>query len=295
MNDVIASHDRLRPLMFSIAYRMLGSVADAEDVVQEAFLRMHKKPVAMDSVEAYAATVTTRLAIDHLRSARFQREKYVGTWLPEPLIAPDTAMLPAERAEAAETLSMAFLVVLETLSPVERAVFLLREVFAYNYDDIAAIAGKSATTCRQILTRAKAHLRQRLPRFETSPARREALAEQFFTACQDGDLAGLEAVLAQDAQFHADGGGKAKAVLRPVLGRFQVARFLLGLMRQASTSGLLQTKARVNGQPGWHIFDESGKIVAVMALHIADHHVQALYNVMNPDKLRHLATESSQR
>ncbi|HEX5957695.1 MAG TPA: sigma-70 family RNA polymerase sigma factor, partial [Hyphomicrobiaceae bacterium] len=198
MNDIVADHDRLRSLMFSIAYRMLGSVAEAEDIAQEAFLRMHQRPATINSIEAYAATVTTRLAIDHLRAARVRRERYVGTWLPEPLVASGTDLDPAAHIEAADTLSIAFFVVLERLSPIERAVFLLREVFAYEYSDIATIVGKTASNCRQILTRAKARLLQPSRRFEVAPARRETLAQQFFAACHDGDLGGLERILAQD-------------------------------------------------------------------------------------------------
>jgi RNA polymerase sigma-70 factor (TIGR02957 family) len=289
VTDVAVRHDELRPLMFSIAYRMLGSATEAEDVVQEAFLRMHRDTTRARSAEAYAATVTTRLAIDHLRSARVRRERYVGTWLPEPLLGPEPHLDPAARVEMAESLSMAFLVMLERLQPIERAVFLLRETLDYDYDRIAAIIGTTPVNCRQILSRAKARLHNGRPRFEVSPARRDALAQQFFAACHDGDLAGLERILAEDIEFHADGGGKAPAVLAPVTGRLRVARFVLGLVRQAQRWGVRMDPVPVNGQPGARVLDEQDVLITVLCLHIADGHIRTVYNVVNPDKLRHLA------
>jgi RNA polymerase sigma-70 factor (TIGR02957 family) len=288
VTDVVASHDELRPLMFSIAYRMLGSVAEAEDVTQEAFLRLHRDTAQVASPEAYAATVTTRLAIDHLRSARVRRERYVGSWLPEPMLTTGEEFDPASRAEVAESLSVAFLTVLERLAPVERAVFLLREVFEYDYDQVGAIVGKSAQNCRQILVRARAHIEEARPRFEVPPRRRDELAERFFAACRDGDLAGLERLLAEDVQFQGDGGGKAPAVRRPVIGRVQVARLVLGLMRQVRHNALRLEPVAVNGQPGARIFDRDGRTVSVLALDIAADRVRGVYNVLNPDKLRHL-------
>lgn len=287
MTDVIAHHDRLRPLMFAIAYRMLGSVAEAEDVIQEAFLRMHQDSTEVESPEAYATTVTTRLAIDHLRSARVRRESYVGDWLPEPLVG--AADDPADRAEQADSLSLAFLVVLERLAPVERAVFLLREVFAYDYDGIAGIVGKSPANCRQILARARRRVREAGHRSEPSRERRQELAQRFFAACWAGDLAGLEAVLAEDVAFHGDGGGKAPAIAQPVTGRTQVARFLLGLMRQVASRHLRLEPLLVNGVPGAAAWEADGRASAVFALHIVDGQVLAVHNVLNPDKLEHLA------
>jgi RNA polymerase sigma-70 factor (TIGR02957 family) len=282
-------HDELRPLMFSIAYRMLGSVAEAEDVVQEAFLRLHRAPATeVQSVAAYAATVTTRLAIDQLRSARVRRERYVGSWLPEPLLTTDAESDPAVRAERADSLSLAFLVVLERLSPVERAVFLLREVFAYGYDEIGRIVEKSAVNCRQIFTRASRRIAAGKPRFEASRGRRDDLARAFFAACETGDVAGLEHVLAEDVVFDGDGGGKAPAIAKPIQGRVRVARFLLGLMRQAVIFNGRIEPATVNGQPGGRIVDGDGRLAAVFELQITDGRVQALRNVVNPDKLRHL-------
>jgi RNA polymerase sigma-70 factor (TIGR02957 family) len=288
VTDVAARHDELRPLMFAIAYRMLGSVMEAEDVIQEAFLRLHRDTTEAASPEAYATTVTTRLAIDHLRSARLRREQYVGSWLPEPLLTTGEEFDPAARAETGDSLSVAFLVVLERLSPVERAVFLLRDVFEYEYDEIAAIVGKSPQNCRQILVRARAHIERARPRFTVSPSARDALAERFFAACRDGDLPGLERLLAEDVAFQGDGGGKAPAVRKPVLGRIQVARFMLGLVRQARRNELLVEPVVVNGQPGARIADAEGRTLSVLALDIADGQVRGIYNILNPDKLRHL-------
>lgn len=289
MTDVAARHDELRPLMFSIAYRMLGSVAEAEDITQEAFLRMHRDGADARSPDAYAATVTTRLAIDHLRSARVRRERYVGSWLPEPLLTTGQESDPAARAELADSLSLAFLAVLERLAPVERAVFLLREVFEYGYDEIGSIVGKTPQNCRQILGRARAHVEGARPRFAVSAEQRDVLAKRFFAACRDGDVAGLERLLAEDVQFHGDGGGKAPAVRKPVTGRIQVARFLLGLVRQARNNRMTVDPAWVNGQPGAQVRDDQGRILSVFALDIANDHIRAVHNVLNPDKLRHLS------
>lgn len=286
MTQVIESHDQLRPLMFAIAYRMLGSVAEAEDVIQEAFLRMHQSPAEVDSPEAWATTITTRLAIDQLRSARVRRETYTGSWLPEPLVSTDDD--PATAVERSDTLSMAFLLVLERLSPVERAVFLLREVFEYDYDEIARIVDKTPANCRQILTRARDRVRRSAPRFEPSCERRQELAQRFFAACRAGDLAGLESVLAQDVAFHGDGGGKVSAIAKPVNGRIQVTRFLLGLMRQAEQQQVTLEPVLVNGQPGAKAVDADGQVIAVLALQIVDGVIESVYNVLNPDKLRHL-------
>jgi RNA polymerase sigma-70 factor (ECF subfamily) len=275
------THQQLRPLVFSVAYGMLGSVTEAEDVTQEAFIRMVREPARIESPAAYAVTVTTRLAIDQLRSARRRRELYVGSWLPEPLVTPD----PAARLEAAERLSVAFLVVLERLSPVERAVFLLREVFEYEYDRIAEIVGRSTTYCRQLLVRAKAHVREARPRFTTTQAQRDALAARFFAACERGDLAGLEALLAEDVDFIGDGGGKAPALATPATGRTRVARFVLGLVRQAARAGLRLQRVDVNGAPGARALTPGGQPRAVFCLEIDGDRIVHIYNQLNPDKL----------
>lgn len=286
-------YEDLRPLMFSIAYRMLGTASEAEDIVQEAFLRFHRetaKGTVVDSPKAYLSAVTTRLSIDHLRSARVRRERYVGTWLPEPLLT-DTAPDVAQHAETADSLSMAFLVLLESLSPVERAVFLLREVFDYGYDEIAPIVGKSEQNCRQIAVRARRQIEAKRPRFQASRMRREELARRFFEAVTKGDAAGLESLLAADVVAYGDGGGRAPALPRPVYGRERIARLLLGPAAQRNRERLAVAGMRsvaINGQPGAVFLDPEGRPVAVVTLDIADDLVQTVRFVSNPDKLRHL-------
>jgi RNA polymerase sigma-70 factor (ECF subfamily) len=281
-----------RPLLFAIAYRMVGSVAEAEDIVQEAFLRLHRARqggVVVESPRAYLAALTTRLAIDHLRSARVQRESYVGPWLPEPLVEEEEPAM-ARQTEMAESVSMAFMLILEALSPVERAVFLLREVFDYAYDEIAVIVEKSEENCRQIFARAKRHIDAGKRRFEPSPEKRDELAGRFFAACQGGDVAALIQLLAADATFHGDGGGKAVAARRPVLGHDRVARFLVGIFRKFAGAGIRLRRAEVNGQPGAVLVDAEDRVVSVIALDVADGVVQCIRSVLNPDKLRHLGT-----
>jgi RNA polymerase sigma-70 factor (ECF subfamily) len=294
-----AAHQDLRPLMFSIAYRMTGSISDAEDIVQEAYLRLTqvlRDGTSIGSPKAYLATVTTRLAIDHLRSARVRREAYVGAWLPEPLVEdPDPG--PAEHAEMADSLSMAFLVLLESLSPTERAVFLLHEVFGYDHKQIAQITSKSEPNCRQILTRARqrideARASSKGPRFESSRQQREEVARRFFAAAGGGDLAGLLELLAPDVVSIGDGGGKAWAMTKPLHGQDQVARFMLGLYRRGPKMGARVEFTWVNGQPGAVTYDAEDRIINVFSLDIADGMVQAIRSVLNPDKLRHLGPTS---
>ncbi len=297
-----APHQELRPLMFSIAYRMTGSVSDAEDIVQEAFLgltRGLRDGTVVESPKAYLATATTRHAINHLRSARVRREAYVGAWLPEPLVAeagraphPAAAPDPAEHAELADSLSMAFLVLLESLSPVERAVFLLREVFGYDYAEVARIVGKSEQNCRQIFARARQHVGDRRPRFSPSQAQGEELARRFFAAAAGGEIGALLELLAPDAVFVGDGGGKGAAVREPVHGQLQVARFILGLFRRGRQVNARFGPAWVNGQPGGVSHDAEGRVINVFALDIADGTVQAVRSVVNPDKLSHLGPVS---
>jgi len=280
----------LRPLLFSIAYRMLGSVAEAEDVVQEAFLRFHRAQEEGTSIEtpkAWLAAVATRLSIDHLRSARVRRETYVGPWLPEPVVEEREPAM-ARDLEMAESLSMAFLVILEALSPVERAVFLLREVFDYGYDEIASIVDKTEDNCRQIFARAKRHIDAGKPRFEASPEKRDDLAGRFFAACQSGDLEGLVRVLAADAVFHGDGGGKAAAVVNTVRGRERVVRLVNGLFTKGKLAGVRVHRVMVNGQEGAMIFDAHDRLINVMAVDIAEGVVQSVRSVVNPEKLGHL-------
>jgi RNA polymerase sigma-70 factor (ECF subfamily) len=289
-------YQEFRPLMFSIAYRMLGSASEAEDIVQEAFLRFHRetgKGTAIESPKAYLSTVTTRLSIDHLRSARVRRERYVGTWLPEPVLSDDEPDV-APHADTADSLSMAFLVLLESLSPVERAVFLLREVFDYGYDEIAGVVGKSEDNCRQIAVRARRQVEARKPRFEASRQRREELAHRFFEAITNEDESALVELLAADAVVYADGGGVARAFPRPVHGRDQAARLLLSVsrrgLRELGVTGYRSTW--INGQPGALILGESGTALAVVTLDIADGQVQAVRAIANPDKLRHLGASA---
>ena len=286
----------LRPLMFSIAYRMLGSASEAEDIVQEAFLRFHRETregTEVDSPKAYLSAVTTRLSIDHLRSARVRREHYVGTWLPEPLVT-DTESDAARHAETADSLSMGFLVLLENLTPVERAVFLLREVFAYDYDEIATVVDKTGDNCRQIAVRARRQVQHGKPRFEASRERKEELARRFFDAAGNGDQQGLIGMLAADVVAYADGGGKAVAFPKPVHGRDKVARLLLGRTASGVRAGVVSMqRAEINGQPGALFLDAAGALVAAVSLDIADDLVQTLRAVSNPEKLRHLGRSAS--
>ena len=286
------AYEELRPLLFSIAYRMLGSVADAEDVVQEAFLRYQRALAEhgadIESPKAYLSAVATRLAIDHLRSARVHRETYPGEWLPEPLVTDDGASDAARHAEAADSLSMAFLLLLERLSPVERAVFLLHDVFDYGYDEIAAIVGKSEENCRQLAVRARRHVEEHKPRFEASREQRDELAARFFAAVGEGDLDDLVELLAADVVVYGDGGGKSPSWPRPILGRDRVARLLLGVGTQAREVGVTLRRAEINGQPGAMFYDPDGRLINVMALEVADGLVQTVRSVINPDKLRHL-------
>src|SRR3954451_17719947 len=284
-------YEALRPRAFAIAYRMLGSAAEAEDVVQEAFLRVHHEleagePIA--SLEAFTMTVVTRLAIDELRSARARRERYVGEWLPEPIVT-DGDDDPAEHAELSESLGLAFLVLLETLSPEQRAVYLLHDVFDYRYDEIAAILGKAPPAVRQLAVRARRHVDERRPRFETSAEQRDRLAERFFAAVEHGDVRGLEALLAQDAVLHGDGGGRVPALAQPARGRARVARTLVAWARAgARLDGVTLRRADVNGQPGSLVLDRDGRILSVLAVDVRGGEVHAVRSVVNPDKLRHL-------
>ncbi len=284
-----------RPLMFSIAYRMTGSVSDAEDIVQEAFLRAANHDTA-DNQKAYLATITTRLAIDHLRSARVRRESYVGTWLPEPLLgngAADDAPGPAELAETSDSLSMAFLVLLESLSPPERAVFLLREVFGYGYPEIAEVTGKSEAACRQIFARARRHIDEGRPRFETSRAEGEELTGLFLAAARGGDMSSLFERLAPDVLFYGDSGGLGEITfIAPVAGRDRVAEVVRVQLARTIRLGAEVRAAWVNGQPGLLVSDADGGLIAVIALDVLDGQVQAIRTVANPDKLRHLGPVS---
>jgi RNA polymerase sigma-70 factor (ECF subfamily) len=292
------AYEQLRPLMFSIAYRMLGQASEAEDVVQEAFLRYHRAQaegsrVQVDSPKAYLSSVTTRLCIDYLRSARARREAYPGEWLPEPLLTDDPMAAaagadPAGLAEQADSLSMAFLLLLERLSPVERAVFLLHDVFSYGYDEIARIVGKTEDNCRQLAARARRHVGEHRPRFEASRSKREELAARFFRAVGDGDMDGLVSMLAEDVVVYGDSGGISPSWPRPIVGRDRVIRLLLGVAEQIRQAGVSVRPAEINGQAGARIEDPEGRLINVFVLDIADGQVQTVRSVINPDKLRHL-------
>jgi RNA polymerase sigma-70 factor (TIGR02957 family) len=281
--------DELRPVSFAIAYRMLGSVSEAEDVVQEALLRVHQALDAgehLASPRAFVATVTTRRAINELRSARARRERYVGEWLPEPVIT-DGRDDPAQQAEMADSLSVAMLVVLESLSPEQRAVLLLHDVFDYPFSEIAVIVDKSEGNVRQLATRARRHIEQRRPRFQTTREQRAELARRFFRAAEQGDLAGLEALLASDVELTGDGGGKAPALARTLRGRSRVARMLINAV-VARLPEVSVRRAEVNGGPGALYLDAQERLVAVVALEIAGDQITSINSVVNPDKLKHL-------
>jgi RNA polymerase sigma-70 factor (TIGR02957 family) len=283
--------NELRPSAFAIAYRMLGSVSEAEDVVQEGFLRLHRARAGggrIESPRAFLSTVVSRLSLDHLRSAAVRRETYVGEWLPEPLVTSANDD-PARKAEMADSLSLAFLVLLESLSPEQRAAFLLREVFDEPYDRIAEIVGTSQQNARQLAARARRHVDERRPRFETSREQREQLATHFFAAAEQGDLQGLEQLLAQDVQLTGDGGGKVPALARSLYGRNRVAPTLIKAFRLiARLPGVSLRPVEVNGGPGAVLLDAQQRLVAVWALDIAGGQITSISSIANPDKLAHL-------
>jgi RNA polymerase sigma-70 factor (TIGR02957 family) len=283
--------DELRPHAFAIAYRMLGRVSEAEDVTQEALLRVHRALEAGEQIaspRAFIATVTTRLAINDLRSARVRREHYVGEWLPEPIIT-DGRDDPARHAETADSLSVAMLVVLESLSPEQRAVLLLHDVFDYGYREIAAIVGKSEDNARQLAVRARRHVKQRRPRFETTREQRDELTRRFFAAAEHGDLAGLEAMLAHDVELTGDGGGKVPALARSLRGRSRVARTLANWLRALARFPQVSMRpVEINGGPGAIYYDDQQRVLGVWALDIDGGQVTGVRSIVNPDKLAHL-------
>ena len=282
---------RLRPASFAIAYRMLGSGSEAEDVVQEALLRFHRAIEDGEQIEsprAFVATVTTRLAIDELRSARARRERYTGEWLPEPLLT-DGEDDPARHAEMAVSLSMAMLVLLESLSAEQRAVLLLRDVFDYRYDEIAPIVGKSEDNVRQLASRARKHVAEGGPRFTTSREQRDELARKFFVAAQEGDLGELEALLAHDVVLTGDGGGNVPALARSLHGRSRVAHTLLNWIKLGTRiPGASMRPVEVNGAPGTLLIDGDERLIAVWALEIGHGQIQSVNSIVNPEKLAHL-------
>jgi RNA polymerase sigma-70 factor, ECF subfamily len=284
-----APYEELRPLLFSIAYRMISSVSEAEDIVQEAFLRIHRaesEGTEIDSPKAYLSAVVTRLSIDYLKSARVRREQYFGQWLPEPLLT-ETEPDAAAQAETADSLSMAFLLLLESLTPVERAVFLLREVFDYDYGEIATVVGRSEDNCRQLFVRARRHIDDGRPRFEASRQQRDELAQRFLAAAQRGDVDALTELLAADVVVYGDGGGKAPSWPQPIYGRERVAKLMAGTFAQVAKFGAEVHPVQLNGQPGL-MFRLGDEIGSVMSLEIADGVIQTIRGVTNPDKLGHL-------
>jgi RNA polymerase sigma-70 factor, ECF subfamily len=295
---VAEAYADLRPLFFSIAYRMLGSVSEAEDIVQESFVRYQRAladGAAVESPKAYLSAVATRLAIDQLKSARVRRETYSGEWLPEPLVTDEGAGDPAAVAESADSLSMSFLVLLERLTPVERAVFLLHDVFDYDFEEVGRIVGKSAANCRQQAVRARRFVRENRPRFEASEAEAAELVSRFFAAANRGDVDGLIEVLAEDVIVHGDGGGKVPQWSQPIEGADKVARLFAAMGRQLQSLGATFEPHRINGQPGVIFRGPHGGVFSVMSVEVVDGRVATIRSVVNPDKLAHLGAVESLR
>jgi RNA polymerase sigma-70 factor (ECF subfamily) len=283
----LATFDQYRSLLFSIAYRMLGSVADAEDMLQETFLRWQQSAEdKIRSPRAFLVTIISRLCINHLQSARVRREEYVGQWLPEPVMT-DAGSDPFGIVKVDESLSMAFLVLLERLTPLERAVFLLREVFEYEYSEVAAVLGQSEVNCRQILRRARQHVSTMRPRFEVSERKQNDLLQRFLKAVGNGDMEGVVALLAKDVVLHSDGGGKAIAVPNAVRGAGNVARGILGSLKRLVPKNLVRRLARINGEPGLVNY-LNGKPHSVLTVDVAGGRIRTIYILTNPEKLAHL-------
>jgi len=279
--------ERLRPLLFSIAYRILGSVSEAEDAVQETWLRYADSPAQPTSTRAFLSAVVTRVSIDVLRSARRRREEYVGQWLPEPLLT-DPYEDPERSAELADSVSMAALLLLERLTPLERAVFVLREVFGFGFPQIASAVGRSEAACRQLAVRARRHVDAGRPRFEADRREREKLAAQFFGALREGDVDGLRELLAADVQVVGDSGGKAPALARSVIGAEKVARLLASVFPWLVRVDVTLEPREVNGQPGAIFRDRDSKVLLTVTLDVLDGQIQTIRSVSNPDKLGHV-------
>ncbi|MFI6694300.1 RNA polymerase sigma-70 factor [Streptomyces sp. NPDC050433] len=283
----VEEFEALRPLLFSIAYRILGSVSEAEDAVQETWLRFDGSPTRPTSTKAFLSAVVTRISIDVLRSARVRREAYVGPWFPEPLLN-DPYEDPQRSVELADSVSMAALLLLERLSPLERAVFLMREVFAFEFADVAEAVGRSEPACRQLLVRARRHMEAGRPRFEADRQERRELATRFFDALKNGDVGGLQDLLAADVQLVGDGGGKAPQLSKAVRGSESVARVLGKGFHLLFRVDATVEPQEINGQPGAIFRDRDGKVITVLALDVLDGQVQTIRSVTNPDKLGHL-------
>ncbi len=281
-----------RVLLFSIAYRMTGSASDAEDLVQETYLRYQASESSeIVSLKAYLTTIITHLALDYLKSARVAREQYMGTWLPEPLLTSENSGVPGAVLEQQETLSLAFLRLLEALSPPERAVFLLHEIFDYPFSEIGEMLEKSPANCRQIFHRARQALQDQRARFEPEPQRQRQLLHSFLAASQAGDMATLTSLLAQDAISWADGGGKVRSNLKPIYGQQAVARFWLGAMRK-NQRPLTYTLAEINGSPVFLTWDE-GQLVGVLSMTLGAGSIEEIYALVNPEKLAYLQKQLS--
>jgi RNA polymerase sigma-70 factor (ECF subfamily) len=283
----VEEFEELRPLLFSIAYRLLGSVSEAEDAVQETWLRYEASPTQPASTKAFLSAVVTRISIDVLRSARVRREEYVGPWFPEPLLA-DPYEDPERSAELADSVSMAALLLLERLSPLERAVFVLREVFGFGFPEVASAVGRSEAACRQLVVRARRHMEAGRPRFEADRRERQELADRFFDAFKEGKVDGLRELLAADVQLVGDGGGMAPALANTIFGPGNVSRVLVGFGGRIDAIGVEVEPHEVNGQPGAIFRARDGKVVGTFALDIVDGRVQAIRAVINPDKLGHM-------
>ncbi len=279
--------EELRPLLFAIAYRILGSVSEAEDAVQETWLRFEASPTQPRSTKAFLSAVVTRVSIDVLRSARVRREEYVGDWFPEPLLT-DPYDDPARSAELADSVSMAALLLLERLTPLERAVFVLREVFGFGFPEVAGAVGRSEAACRQLAVRARRHMDVGRPRFEADRREREELAARFFDALRDGDVDGIRELLAADVQMVGDGGGKAPAFARSVIGADKVARVLASIFPLLARIDTRVEPRELNGQPGAIVRDRDGKVVGTLTLDVLGGRIQTIRAVDNPDKLAHL-------
>jgi RNA polymerase sigma-70 factor (ECF subfamily) len=277
----------LRPLLFAIAYRILGSVTEAEDAVQETWLRFESSATQPASVKAFLSAVVTRISIDVLRSARVRREEYVGQWFPEPLLT-DPYQDPARSAELADSVSMAALLLLERLSPLERAVFVLREVFGFGFPEVAEAVGRSEAACRQLAVRARRHMDLGRPRFSADRREREELAARFFEALREGDVDGLRELLAADVQLMGDGGGKAPALARSVAGADNVARLLASFFPVLARIDAKVEPCQVNGQPGAILRDRDGKVGGALTLDVLGGRIQTVRSVVNPDKLAHV-------
>jgi RNA polymerase sigma-70 factor (ECF subfamily) len=279
--------ERLRPLLFSIAYRILGSVSEAEDAVQETWLRYAASPTQPTSTKAFLSAAVTRVSIDVLRSARVRREKYVGQWFPEPLLT-DPYEDPERSAELADSVSMAALLLLERLTPLERAVFVLREVFGFGFGEIASAVGRSEAACRQLAVRARRHVDAGRPRFEADRKERDELAMRFFGALREGDVEGLRDLLAADVQLVGDGGGKAPQLARSIVGAEKVARVLASIISRLVRIDVTMEPREVNGQPGAVFRDRDNKVLSTVTLDVLDGQIQTIRSVSNPDKLGHV-------